>query len=169
MNADSFLGRLEGVRPRGTGKWSARCPAHGDSNPSLAIREGERGLLLKCWAGCTVNEICEVLGIEISDLFYDSRKSTQHPRRQVRPRFNLNQIGFQFRLHAAVLAIRAEETLKAARGLDCSAWQEDDLHFALEAVGRAYNDIARADLLDDTAFALRCRSLESERSDARAA
>ncbi len=30
-----------------------RCPAHKDSEPSLSIRQGDRGILITCFAGCT--------------------------------------------------------------------------------------------------------------------
>lgn len=29
-----------------------RCPAHADSDPSLSIRQGDRGILVTCFAGC---------------------------------------------------------------------------------------------------------------------
>lgn len=33
--------------------WTARCPAHGDRNPSLSIRDGADGrVLVRCHAGC---------------------------------------------------------------------------------------------------------------------
>src|SRR5262249_48596727 len=72
-----ILARLESIRPTSKG-WIARCPAHVDRSPSLTIREGELGVLLKCFAGCTLNEICRAIGIEIKDLFFDrpiSRRS----------------------------------------------------------------------------------------------
>lgn len=34
-----------------------RCPAHDDANPSLSVRIGDRSLLFKCFAGCSVTEI----------------------------------------------------------------------------------------------------------------
>ncbi len=39
------------------GKWSGqsalcRCPAHDDKSPSLSIRQGDRGFLVHCFAGC---------------------------------------------------------------------------------------------------------------------
>lgn len=41
------------ARPTGEGQWLARCPAHADRTPSLAIRDGEGGrVLVRCWAGC---------------------------------------------------------------------------------------------------------------------
>src|SRR5262245_28022373 len=48
--ADIVLGRLRGVtgsRPQ----WSARCPAHADSRPSLSVTELNDGtLLIHCFA-----------------------------------------------------------------------------------------------------------------------
>jgi hypothetical protein len=63
------LERLERVRRHGSG-WIARCPAHEDKNPSLAVSEGrDERALLKCHAGCTVDAILAALGLEMSDLF----------------------------------------------------------------------------------------------------
>lgn len=72
MTTPELLSRLDGVRSRGAGKWSARCPAHQDKSPSLSVREGNKGLLLKCWVGCELTAIMGKLGLELTDLFYDS-------------------------------------------------------------------------------------------------
>jgi hypothetical protein len=37
--------------------WSCRCPAHDDRSPSLSLRDGDRGLILHCWAGCDPREV----------------------------------------------------------------------------------------------------------------
>ena len=68
--------RLEGVRKSGSG-WIAQCPAHPDKSPSLSIREGERGVILKCWIGCTVPAIVDALGLRQSDLFYGALSAPQ--------------------------------------------------------------------------------------------
>lgn len=52
------------------GHWMARCPAHDDRTPSLQISEGPDGrILLKCFAGCSIDDITNVLGIATRDLF----------------------------------------------------------------------------------------------------
>ena len=81
-----LLARLDGVRRTSRG-FMSRCPSHPDKHPSLSIREGERGLLLYCWAGCTVAAICHALGIEVSGLFFDERgiPSRCAPRSTPRP------------------------------------------------------------------------------------
>ncbi len=47
--------------------------AHSDKRPSLSVNNGEDGrVLLKCFAGCTVQEIVGTLGLEMKDLFHDN-------------------------------------------------------------------------------------------------
>lgn len=69
MIADRLISRLDHVRETGPDRWIARCPAHEDRSPSLAIREMDDRLLLHCFAGCSVNEVVAVVGLSISDLF----------------------------------------------------------------------------------------------------
>ena len=46
------------------------CPAHDDRNASLSVAEGDDGrVLVKCFAGCSVEEIVAELGLEMRDLF----------------------------------------------------------------------------------------------------
>ena len=40
---------------------TCRCPAHSDKTPSLSIRQGDRGLLVTCFAGCDTNDILREL------------------------------------------------------------------------------------------------------------
>ena len=42
----TLLDRLEAVRETGSSRWIARCPAHDDSSPSLAVRELDDGRIL---------------------------------------------------------------------------------------------------------------------------
>lgn len=85
MIADALLSRLAGCRRIGTDRWMAKCPAHDDGHPSLAIREieGDR-LLVHCFAGCSVNEVVAAVGLTIDALF--PRRATHHGRRS-RPAF----------------------------------------------------------------------------------
>ena len=48
MIAEQLVSRLDGVKQTGRDRWIARCPAHNDKSPSLAIREvDDRELLLR--------------------------------------------------------------------------------------------------------------------------
>src|SRR6266567_2380237 len=68
---DRVLAQLKGVRTSLRG-WRACCPAHVDSEPSLSIGLGEQGqVLLKCFAGCSLEHIVEAMGLTILDLFPD--------------------------------------------------------------------------------------------------
>jgi hypothetical protein len=51
------------------------CPSHKDNRPSLSIKEGDDGrILLYCFGGCSVQEICSALGIQLKDLFPNKSK-----------------------------------------------------------------------------------------------
>jgi len=50
MSIDALLDRLDGVKETGHGKYIARCPAHDDQSPSLAIKDcGDGRILLHFW------------------------------------------------------------------------------------------------------------------------
>jgi hypothetical protein len=70
---DLVLQRLEGfkLRENGRDRWRACCPAHGGSNPSaLSIGIGQDdAVLLKCWHGCSADQVAQALCLELSDLF----------------------------------------------------------------------------------------------------
>jgi hypothetical protein len=69
---EQVLSRLKGVRTSTRG-WRACCPAHADRKPSLSIGLGEHGqVLLKCFAGCTLERIVEAMGLTVTDLFPDA-------------------------------------------------------------------------------------------------
>jgi hypothetical protein len=60
---------LAGVKRSDTG-YTALCPSHDDTRSSLSVAEGEdRRVLVKCFAGCAVEDIVAAIGIEVSDLF----------------------------------------------------------------------------------------------------
>ncbi|MCX4304090.1 MAG: phage/plasmid primase, P4 family [Clostridia bacterium] len=48
------------------------CPAHDDKKASLTITMGDKGILFKCHAGCDIDNILRIAGIEKKDIFYDT-------------------------------------------------------------------------------------------------
>ena len=56
----------EGCHPRESGDgWSARCPCHDDSNPSLSFCEGDtQPVVAKCHAGCEFEQVRAALGLD---------------------------------------------------------------------------------------------------------
>jgi hypothetical protein len=52
---------LSKVRWRGDRKFSACCPAHDDRNPSFHARDVDGKILVKCFAGCSQDEVISAL------------------------------------------------------------------------------------------------------------
>lgn len=71
MNLEEIC-RLLQIDRKTPGGYQARCPAHDDHKASLSISEGEKGVVLNCFVGCSVEEICSALGLELKDLFFNS-------------------------------------------------------------------------------------------------
>ena len=83
INEHDFLSRFEGVQQSGGG-WVARCPAHGDDNPSLSIARGEDGRwLVHCHAGCSAEAVVSAVGLKMCDLMPANEK----PRRTIKGRW----------------------------------------------------------------------------------
>ena len=79
---ENILSRLEKVKGR-NGAYTACCPAHSDKSPSLAIRELDDGrILMKCFGGCSVQEIMGAVGMEMGDLFPDTNKDLPPVKRK---------------------------------------------------------------------------------------
>ncbi|AOA06897.1 virulence-associated protein E [Pseudomonas sp. TMW 2.1634] len=80
---DKVLSCLDKVKTAGTNKWKACCPAHNDKSPSLAITETSDGtVLLKCWAGCTAQDIVSAIGLELRDLFPGEKQPRRGPSKR---------------------------------------------------------------------------------------
>ncbi len=141
MIADELLSKLDRVRVHGTNTWSARCPAHPDRNPSLAIAEGERGLLVKCWAGCTLEEITRALGLTVRNLFYDANPDP-HAVRAAQQRCQREQRQRQLQRRSDGLRVatlrEAEAVIRHARGIDISTWSHTRLDRELNRLADAY-------------------------------
>ncbi len=164
MTVQELLSQLDGVRhtPRG---WTAKCPAHDDRRPSLSIRETDDGqTLVYCFAGCSVEAICAALGLRLCDLFANSEPPSRRRRKaqQQHWRFNWRRTAARLEDHAPSLQSRAQSVLESAKGLDTSAWTDEDFDAAVKAVGWAYADIERSKFLKDFAFHLRLQGLRKE-------
>jgi hypothetical protein len=69
VSLEIVLQRLDRLTRSGAG-WTARCPAHEDRHNSLSVSEGAEGrVLLHCFAGCSTENVCEAIGLELRDLF----------------------------------------------------------------------------------------------------
>lgn len=152
MTLAELLPRLENVTPRGS-RYRATCPAHRpDRSPSLQITAGDKGILLKCWAGCAVAEICATLRIDQRDLFYDACDPDPHKRREAaRKREHDQQVRERHadQQGALIDALReADYFVQSRRGIDISTWSHDQLNAELNAVADAYCLLEKEDLYE---------------------
>ncbi|MHB1959413.1 MAG: hypothetical protein ACYCO5_10320 [Acidobacteriaceae bacterium] len=101
MIAESFA-ELVTARRIGPGRWQAKCPAHADKRPSLAIAQGRDAVLLRCWsAGCSPESICAALGLGLRDLFSDA-DTTPAQRAQAAQRSRTHHAQAKAQHHAAI-------------------------------------------------------------------
>ena len=70
---DKLVGRLDNAKHGGNGQWRAKCPVHQGENSkgrTLSVKETDTGsVLIKCFAGCTVDAVVSQLGLCLNDLF----------------------------------------------------------------------------------------------------
>jgi hypothetical protein len=63
------LATLVKVTGRRRGGWyDGLCPAHPDKHTSFSFRDGDKALVVKCRAGCTLTQILAALGHTVDDL-----------------------------------------------------------------------------------------------------
>lgn len=78
-----LLSRLQKVVEKSSGQYMACCPAHSDKRQSLAVRMGEKGIVLHCHAGCSTDDILSTLGLTVKDITKDEewrgRSNGQRP------------------------------------------------------------------------------------------
>lgn len=168
MTITDLLNRLDGVRSRGSGRWSARCPAHADKSPSLSIREVDGKTLLHCFAGCTPEEIVGELGLDLKDLFTDSptpRGQRPTPKPQ---KLDMVDVAFRFELAALDRRLRAERVLKAVAGFDSDELSDSQRDRLMKAIVRVYEDQDRAEFLETVADEFRMKAFH-ERTERHAA
>lgn len=76
-----------GLKKAGRG-FTCRCPAHDDQASSLSVRvHADDSVSVKCFAGCTTQEVCAAMGLEVRDLFPNRERSHggKPPGRAARP------------------------------------------------------------------------------------
>ena len=71
MDVQDILRYFDGVQRCNDGQYMARCPCHDDRKQSLSIGRGQKGVVLKCQAGCDTCDILARVGLKLRDLFYD--------------------------------------------------------------------------------------------------
>lgn len=141
MNAEEFVKLLDGVRQTSRG-WNACCPSHDDTSPSLGVSAGDDGrILLHCFVGCSIQEICDALGLHARDLFPAQAANPRVRRAAVRKHERERD---KRRRKSAYQGVRidllreSEGLIQAARGIDISAWDPERLNQELNRLAVAY-------------------------------
>ena len=83
QHTEEFISRLSGVKETSSG-WDARCPCRNDdNNPSMSVSEsGDGSILVYCHRGlgCGAKEICEAVGLTLSDLISPERRTQSYEK-----------------------------------------------------------------------------------------
>jgi hypothetical protein len=133
-----LLSRLEGVRRTGPDRWLAKCPAHDDRKPSLAIRELNDGrILVHCFAGCGVHDVLTTAGLTFDALFPECLGEFKPERRPFPAIDVLRAIEFE-----ALLIATAASNL--AQGIELSEVDRERLMLSAGRIGAAVEESGHA-------------------------
>lgn len=77
MNLQEVLSHFDGVKRRNENEYMVRCPCHDDKKQSLCIGSGEKGVVLKCQAGCDTRVILDRVGLKPADLFFEKKQDNR--------------------------------------------------------------------------------------------
>ena len=92
MTPDEVVSHFDKAKRTGAGRWTACCPVHNDTHPSMSIKtvtskEGEPTLLIRCFVcHAPIDQICSAVGLEVSDL-YPEKIKTDYSQKQTRKYF----------------------------------------------------------------------------------
>ena len=141
MTVDAVLSQCDLVRETGPGKFIARCPAHDDRSPSLAIRECDDGrVLLHCFAGCEVESVLTAVGLDFGDLYPD-KPDAGHSHKPVRQRFDARQVLATLDHESLVVSIIGADFLEQ-KEIDDETWSR--LGIAVHRINAARGECAPA-------------------------
>ena len=84
MEMSELARHFEGVRMNGQG-FRARCPVHGSRGGTLSVKRGDRGWIVKCFAGCSFADIAEAVDLPQSAFMFGDVPSSASTRRSSLP------------------------------------------------------------------------------------
>ena len=139
MTVTVLLNRLESVKGTGRGRWVARCPAHNDKRPSLAVRELDDGrVLVHCFAGCDVESVLAAVGLTFDSLFPARCIGDHKPERRPFPASDvLRAVAFE----ALLVAVAAANV---SRGMALSDADRERLMVASSRIQAAVRESGHA-------------------------
>jgi Toprim domain len=102
------------------GNYLVRCPAHADDNPSLSLRDGERGVIVHCFTGCDPADVYAAIRRKRRDLLEPGqtaskpiKDSAEYERRQH------DKAQWFWRQARPIVGTVAEKYLREVRGITC--------------------------------------------------
>ena len=138
MTAETLIAKLDGVKETGHGKYVARCPAHDDRSPSLAVKDtGDGRILLHCFAGCETEDVLSAVGMTFSDIMPE-KVGTEHsyrPQKWINAKDGLATLDHE----SLVVAIIGADFIKR-KSLDDETW--DRLATAVNRINSARAEAA---------------------------
>lgn len=134
-----LLDHLERVKTTGSGKWLARCPAHDDRSPSLAIREVDDRILIHCFSGCSAQQVLQAVGLQMADLFPDRFANPYAPKPRF-PKFSAYELFPLLVQEAVILALAWSDTLA---GKVLSDNDQQRVQQAFQSVMRLHSEVSR--------------------------
>jgi hypothetical protein len=149
MTPEQFLSLLDHVRPGGTDQWSAQCPGHARQRTgALSIRRGEDGrTLVYDFGGCSVETICQAVGVHLKDLFADAgfsnREAIRDAQREREAARRQRERENQITNITADAHREAERLIRRMTGMDISAWSDSQLDLSLNSLANAYHLLDR--------------------------
>ena len=118
MSIETLISRLDGVKETGHGKYVARCPAHDDKSPSLAVKEcGDGRILIHDFAGCETEDVLAAIGLTFADVMPE-RIGAEHRYKPIKSRFDARQVLECISHEAMVVCILAEQLADIASEKD---------------------------------------------------
>ena len=137
MSIDRFLGGLEKVRRTGPTTWIACCPAHVDKTPSLSVRDDAGKVLIHCFGGCNVEDVFSSVGMQLTDLFPDSRAFDER-KRVTRNRVPAGDILAMLAVEAQIVCVAAMDIRRGLvpteESMERLARANDRIRTAMEVV-----------------------------------
>ncbi len=129
---NEFLERLRKVNQTGKDRWIACCPSHEDKKPSLAIRDVDGKILLKCFAGCSAFDVVSAIGLTLSDLFPENTGDYSKPIKNAFPAADVLRCIQHEAIYVAVTAANL------AKGVELTESDRNRLMIAAGRIGGAY-------------------------------
>ncbi len=122
MTLDEVLSRFDGVKRSNGSQFMARCPCHDDRSQSLSIGAGQKGVVIKCHAGCDTHDIIAAVGLKARDLFYEERPTK--PQERPKPKFEREHIYPGGKVKKAVFRFPDGSKTMSWRHLEGSKWEK---------------------------------------------